>query len=66
MQSPKITHSAHVLCSFVLVYILNKTSMVDARLVWIPRINNEKDISINVNDSPFGNSKTDQVIVLKF
>merc|ERR1712179_851243 len=31
--------------------------MVDARLVWIPRLSNEKDASVNVNDSPIRNSE---------
>ena len=72
MQSSRITQSAQLLYSFVLIYLLNKTAMVDARLVWIPRLSNEKDASVNVNDSPIRNSeiellsKATQVILFFF
>ena len=49
MQSSIITHSVYVLCSLIVLSLLDTTGKVQGRLVWIPRLDNEKD---NVNDYP--------------
>ena len=52
MLSSKITHPLHVMCSLIVLMLLNSSVIVDARLVWIPRLDNEKDISNAINDYP--------------
>ena len=49
IQSSIITHSLYVLCSLIVLLLLDTTGKVQGRLVWIPRLDNEKD---NANDFP--------------
>ena len=49
IQSSIITHSVYVLCSLIVLSLLDTTGKVQGRLVWIPRLDNEKD---NINDFP--------------
>ena len=49
IQSSFITHSVYVLCSLIVLSLLDTTGKVQGRLVWIPRLDNEKD---NINDFP--------------
>ena len=45
MHTSQIIHSARVLCSLFVLISLYCNDDVEARLVWIPRLDNEKDIS---------------------
>ena len=49
IQSSIITRSVYVLCSLIVLSSLDTNGKVQGRLVWIPRLDNEKD---NVNDFP--------------